>query len=151
MASGAVSGAIENYLVANWTATLLVLENKSAAEDGTPAGIPVPPNTPAPMVQVSFTGRAYGQASIGASVQSENRWDEEGVLLLDVMVPIGSGSTEARTYAKSLCDLFRGLTTLLGGNLEFQDATIGEGTKSDKYEGNYFSIPVDIDWRRVEA
>jgi hypothetical protein len=146
MASGAVSSAIEGHLIANWKATLLVLENKSTAENGTA----LPPDTPAPMVQVSFTGKTYEQVSIGASTQAANRWDEEGVLFLDVLVPIDTGSTDARNYAKALCDLFRGLT-LLSGNLEFLTATIGEGTKSDKYNGSYFLISVDIDWRRVEA
>jgi hypothetical protein len=146
MASGTVSAAIEVYLIANWTTTPILLENKSAAEDGTA----MPPDTATAFVQLSFTGQNYSQASLGASVQSANRWDETGVLFLDVLVPINSGSRTARTYAKSLCDLFRGLT-LLSGNLEFLDATIGEGSKSDRYNGNYFIIPVDINWRRVEA
>jgi hypothetical protein len=146
MASGAVSAAIEDYLSAHWTTTPLLFENKTEAEDGTV----LPPQPPAPFVEVSFTGRVYEQVSLGASVQRDNRWDEEGVLFLDVLVPIGQGSRDARTYAKSLCDLFRGLT-LLNDTLEFRAASIGEGAKSDKYNGNYFSIPVDVDWRRVEA
>lgn len=150
MASGTVSAAIEDYLIANWTTTLLSLENDNKATDGTP----LPPvdisGNPAAFVEVSFTGRSYGQASLGASVQSANRWDEEGLLFFDVLVPINTTSRNARTYAKSLSDLFRGLT-LLSGNLEFLDASIGLGGKTDKYSGNYFSIPVDIEWRRVEA
>lgn len=146
MASGAVSAAIEDYLSANWTTTPILFENKSAAEDGTT----LPPDVATAFIQLSFTGQSYGQASLGASVQANNRWDESGVLFLDVLVPINSGSRTARTYAKSLCDLFRGLT-LLSGSLEFRDATIGEGSKSDKYSGNYFTIPVDIHWRRIDA
>lgn len=146
MASGAVSAAIEDFLIANWTSTRLLLENKQKAEDGTN----MPPDTAASFVQVSFTGKVYDQASLGASIQANNRWDETGILLLDVLTPIDSGSREARTYAKSLCDLFRGLT-LLSGGLEFLQASIGEGTKSDRYSGNYFVIPVDIHWRWVEA
>lgn len=146
MASGAISAAIEDYLKANWTTTPLLFENKTKAEDGTV--LPAP--TPIPFVEVSFTGRTYEQVSLGASLQKDNRWDEDGILFLDVLVNINTGSRDARTYAKSLCDLFRGLT-LLSGNLEFRSASIGEGVKSNKYNGNYFSIPVDIDWRRVEA
>lgn len=146
MASGAVSAAIEDYLLANWTTTPLLFENKVAAEDGTS----LPPPIPTDFVEVSFTGRTYGQVSIGAPLQRDNRWDEEGVLFFDVLTPINQGSRSARTHAKSLCDLFRGLT-LLSGSLEFRAASIGEGAKSDKYVGNYFIIPVDVDWRRVEA
>lgn len=146
MASGAVSAAIEDYLLAHWTTTPLLFENKTQAEDGTV----LPPSDPVPFVEVSFTGRAYEQVSLGASLQKDNRWDEEGILFLDVLVKINSGSRDARTYAKSLCDLFRGLA-LLNDTLEFRAASIGNGVKSDKYSGNYFSIPVDIDWRRVEA
>jgi hypothetical protein len=146
MASGAVSAAIEDYLNAHWTTTPLLFENKSEAEDGTQ----LPASDPIPFVEVSFTGRTYEQVSLGASEQRDNRWDEEGILFLDVLVKINSGSHAARTYAKSLCDIFRGVT-LLSGTLEFRSASIGEGAKSNKYNGNYFSIPVDIDWRRVEA
>lgn len=146
MASGTVSAAIEDHLKDHWTTTPLLFENNSAAEDGTV--LPTP--TPAAFVAVSFTGKSYGQQSIGESVQADNRWDEDGLLFLDVLVPVDTGSRDARTYAKSLADIFRGLT-LLGGNLEFLDASIGGGSKSDKYDGNYFVIPVDIEWRRVEA
>jgi hypothetical protein len=146
MASGAVSAAIEDFLIANWTATLLSLENDQKATDGTT----LPPSPPVPFVEVSFTGRTYGQESIGAPTQATNRWDEDGLVFFDVLVEINTGSRTARTYAKSLCDLFRGLT-LLNGNLEFLDASIGEGNRSDKYAGNYFVIPVDIEWRRVQA
>ncbi len=146
MASGTVSTAIEQQLIAQWTATPLLLENKTATENG----IVMPPDTAIYWVEVSFTGRDYSQVAIGASIQADNRWDEEGVLFLTVFAPIGDGSRTARTYAKQLADLFRGLV-LLGGNLEFLGASIGEGAKSDKYSGNYFVIPVDIDWRHVEA
>jgi len=145
MASGAVSAAIEDHLTANWSTTPLLFENKDADESGNA----LPPATPGYFVEVSFTGKSYGQQSIGASLQADNRWDEEGFLFLNVMIPKGWGSRDGRTYAKSLCDLFRGVT-LLSGNLEFLDASIGEGEKG-KYDGNYFLLPVDIEWRRVSA
>src|SRR6266436_4739329 len=146
MASGAVSAAIEDFLIANWATTPLLLENKDKAQ---PGDITIPPATPAPFVAVNFTGRTYGQVSLGASLQKDNRWDEDGFIFLDVLVPKDWGSREARTYAKSLCDLFRGLT-LLSGSLEFLDASIGEGQKG-KYDGNYYLIPVDVAWRRIDA
>lgn len=147
MASGEVSGAIEDYLIASWTATPLLFENKNEFEGG---GV-VPPADPINFVEVSFTGRSYGQESIGISPQSQNRWDEEGIIFFDILAPVGTGSRTARTNAKALANLFRGLTTLLGGGLEFLDASIGQGEKSTRYNGNYFVIPVDQEWRRVEA
>lgn len=146
MASGAVSAAIEDFLIANWTTTPLLFENMNTAEDG--AALPQP--DPAPFVELSFTGRTYGQQSLGASLQKDNRWDEDGLMFFDVLVPRGKGSRDARTYAKALCDLFRGLR-LLNDSLEFLDASIGEGSNSDRYAGNYFIIPVDVAWRRIEA
>ena len=146
MASGTVSAAIEDYILANWTQTPLVFEN----EPTNTAGQPWPPATPAAFVNVAFTGNTYGQQSVGASVQAQNRWDEEGLILADVLVPIGQGSRGARTYAKQFCDLFRG-QVLLSGSLEFLDASIGLGVKSDSYSGNYFAIPVDIEWRHMAA
>lgn len=146
MASGAVSAAIEDFLIESWTTTPLLFENKNNAEDGTV----LPPADPTAFVELSFTGRTYGQESIGASLQKDNLWIEEGMMFFDVLVPRGTGSRVARTYAKSLCDLFRG-QTLLNDSLEFMVASIGEGSNSDKYSGNYFIIPLDIEWKRFDA
>lgn len=144
MASGAVYSAIEDYLKANWTTTPIAFENKDQFEDGTP--IPPPGD---PWIEVEMTGTVYGQQSIGAGVQAQNRWDEEGILFINVFVRGGTGSATARTYAKSLADLFRG-TTLLSGSLEFMDAYIGKGQPGER-EGNWYLVPVDIDWRRIDA
>lgn len=146
MASGEVSGAIEAHLIANWAATPLLFENKTTFENGKPA----PPSEPELFVEVSFTGRAYGQESIGVSPVQANRWDEDGLVFFDVLAPVGSGALSARERAKELVDLFRGIT-LLNGDLYFRDASIGQGDKSAKYDGNYFVIPVDLEWLRVES
>lgn len=144
MASGTVYSAIEAYLLENWTTTPLVFENQTSMNDGSP----VPPAS-GPWVEVEMTGTVYGQQSIGMSDQADNRWDEEGMLFLNVNVPSGTGSGTARTYAKSLADLFRG-RTLLSGSLEFMDAFIGHGQASER-EGNWWLLPVDIEWRRIDG
>lgn len=100
-------------------------------------------------ISVALTGVLYGQQSIGASLQADNRWDERGHLWLPVMVPVGSGGSRARQIAKLLADIFRG-RTMLSGSLEFLDTFIGEGSPSAE-EGNWFELPVAIEWRRVEA
>lgn len=108
------------------------------------------PNPPAPWVSMAMTGVLYGQESLGASRQSDNRWDESGHLWLPVFVEAGTGSSRARQIAKLLADIFRGLNTLLSGSLEFRDAFIGEGGPAAE-EGNWYELPVVIEWRRVDA
>lgn len=146
MASAEVYDAIRTYLLSAWTSTPIAFENENVDQNGNE----VPPNPAHPWVDVEMTGTLYGQQSIGASVQADNRWDEEGVLFLHVLVESGSGSRTARQHAKALADLFRGKNDLLAGNLEFLDAFLGSG-RPGRREGNWFEIPVAIEWRRVEA
>lgn len=150
MATDAVYDAIKTYL--QTPATVAVLADPSTAV------IPPfrfenetfdKPDPPAPWISAALTGVLYGQKSIGASRQADNRWDETGHLWIPVFVPIGTGSSRARQLAKMLADIFRGLT-LLAGSLEFLDAFIGEGSPSPE-EGNYYELAVVIEWRRVEA
>lgn len=153
MASGEVSAAVEDFLKAQWTVTPLLFENKTAFEStlAPSAGLACPPATPAPFVEVSFSGRSYGQQSIGAVPMEANRWDEEGLIFFDVLVPVNTGSRTARAYAKRLADLFRGRDDLLGGDLVFYDAVIGVGQRSGRYNGNYFVIPLDQEFRRIDS
>lgn len=142
MASGAVFDAIRTYLDGTggngaWTTTPIRWEN----EPYTPTGVE--------FIDVEMTGTAYAQQSIGASTQAANRWDEEGVLWLHVLVPINTGGSLARTHAKSLADLFRGLT-LLSNSLEFREAFIGRGQTGFE-DGAYYRLSVYINWRRMEA
>jgi uncharacterized protein DUF4128 len=104
----------------------------------------------APWIAVAMTGVLYGQQSIGAHTQAGNRWDETGHVWLSVFVPTGTGGSRARQMAKMLADIFRGLNTLLSGNLEFMDSFIGEGEPAED-EGNWYMLPLAIEWRRVEA
>ncbi|HEX4302834.1 MAG TPA: hypothetical protein VHZ78_08570 [Rhizomicrobium sp.] len=110
-------------------------------------GVPEPP---APWISMALTGVIYGQVSIGAPTAAQNRWDEEGHLWLPVFVPVGTGSSRARNLCKQLADIFRGLT-LLDGSLEFMDAFIGEGTAAAEEEGNWFQLPLAIEWRLIDA
>lgn len=142
MASDTVYDAIRAHLAARWAATPVAFENEAFVR-------PVVDGTPQPFVVLEITGTAYGQQSIGARTQAENRWDEEGQLWLHVFVATGSGGSTVRRYAKQLADLFRG-TTLLADTLEFGDASIGMGEPGDE-EGAYFRVSVSLDWRRIET
>lgn len=137
MASGEVYTAINQYLTSNWTTTRIRWENEPFELNGSA------------FVDVEMTGTSYAQQSIGASDQSGNRWDEEGVLWVHVVVPVNTGGATVRTYAKSIADLFRGLL-LMNDSLEFRDAFIGRGQPGHE-DGNYFRVTVYIEWRRMEA
>lgn len=139
MASGTVYDAIKAYLQAQWSTSPIAWENETFNK----------PEPPAPWVMVEIAGDVYAQMSIGADEQADNRWDEEGVLLLHVFVPTGTGASAARGHAKALADLFRG-ATLLSDSLEFMDASIGMGQPGDD-DGMWWRISVSIDWRRMDA
>lgn len=137
MASGEVHDAIKAYLQSNWTTTDIRFENTALDP------------LPSEFVDIEMTGTLYGQQSIGASHQADNRWDEEGVLWIHVLVAANSGGSTVRAYAKSLADLFRGLT-LMNDTLEFRDAFIGRGQPGHE-NGLYYRVSVYINWRRMEA
>lgn len=104
---------------------------------------------PAEFIAVAMTGTVFGQESIGASRQADNRWDQAGKLWFSVFVPAGSGAVRALQLAQGIANLFRGLQ-LLGDSLEFMDARIGQGAPSVE-EGNWYELPVVVDWRQMEA
>lgn len=139
MASDTVYDAIRAHLETYWSATTIAWENEGFEK----------PEPPAPWVMVEVTGDLYAQMSIGAGNQAENRWDEEGELLMHVMVPAGTGARTARHHAKSLADLFRG-ALLIDDTLEFLDASIGMGQPGDE-DGMWWRVSVSVDWRRLEA
>jgi hypothetical protein len=133
-----VYDAIKAFLTASWTDCPIAWPND-----------PFTPPPSSPWVAFEMTSNLYGQQSIGASLQADNRWDEEGKIWLHVFVPAGAGEGPARGRAKALAALFRG-KTLLNGALEFLDATIGMGEPGDD-DGNTYRVSTDIDWRRMDA
>lgn len=150
MAADAVYDAIKDYLS--------IAANVSDLADSVTGIVPPfrfenedfpKPDPPAPWIAMALTGVLYGQVSIGAATQATNRWDEKGHLWLPVFAPKGTGASRARQLAKLLADIFRGLT-LSGGSIEFMDAFIGEGGPAQE-DGNWFELPLVIEWRRIEA
>ena len=102
-----------------------------------------------PFIAVDFHGTVYGQQSIGANKQSDNRWDREGIIWFFIFVPRNTDFSEASGAAKAIANIFRGLT-LLSGSLEFRDATIGTGAAATE-DGAWFNVPVSIEWRFIDA
>lgn len=102
-----------------------------------------------PWIAMALSSVTYGQQSIGASRQQDNRWDEEGTLWLSAMVQQGSGAERGRQLAKQLANLFRGLR-LLSDALEFLNAYNTQGGPAHE-DGNWYEIPVAIEWRWMDA
>ena|SRR3990167_302704 len=142
MASNTVYDAIKARLDpvegGSWSTTPIRWENDSLADP-----------TDDHWIYVEMTGTLYAQMSIGAGAQTDNRFDEEGLLWIHVMAKTGIGTQTARQYAKQIADIFRGVT-LLSGNLEFLDARIGRGVPGES-DGQWWRLPIEIEWRRMEA
>lgn len=133
MSTATAFTAIRAHLEANWTATPLAWDNEAYE-----------PGDNAPFVMVQITGDQWDQASIGAGDRLANRWEEEGELLLSVMVPTGTGSLLARQHAEALANIFRGLNL---GDIEFRDISIGLGVAAED-RGGWWLLPVRINWIR---
>lgn len=142
MASLVVYDAIRDHLTSQWQLTPIRWPNEGSADPPDPSEYPI-------WVSVIMTGTLYGQETIGAEIQADNRWDEEGILWLHVYAAAGSGEREQRQYCKQLADIFRGLT-LLDGNLEFGDASIASGELGDENHA-WWRISVDVQWRHMDA
>jgi Bacteriophage related domain of unknown function len=145
MASGEVYQAVRDFLVTNWTTTPIAFEN----ENQDTAENVIPPKTVVPWIEIEMTGTDYTEESLGAGNPRDNRWDEQGLLFINIYVQSGTGSVLGRTYAKQLVDLFRGLS-LIDDALEFRDSVIGMG-RPGLVSGNWYMIPVHVEWRRQNS
>lgn len=133
MTTATAYNAIRAHLVSSWTATPLAWDNETfdTPED-------------AAFVMVQMTGDLWDQQSIGAGDRLQNRWEEEGELLLSVIVPAGTGTATARQHAEALANIFRGLQL---GDIEFRDISIGLGVAAED-RGPWWLLPIRINWIR---
>ncbi len=125
---------IQTYLRDSWAATPIHFENETWKF----------PSPPAPFLLVEVYGDFYDQASIGADHADENLFREAGQVYVHVMTPRGSGTVQARTYAKQIVDLFRGNEE---AGVRPRGMSIGAGEPGTE-DGNYFRMTVTIDWER---
>lgn len=138
MATSTVYEPIRGFIEANLAAHPLVFDNEGDA-----------PNDQVLWIYVDVVGDTISQQTIGTGSSADERYDEEGAVLFSIMVPEGSGTTLARRVARTIVDLFRS-TTLLNGNLEFLDASVGRSpARSD--DGKWFGFSVEIYWRHLDA
>lgn len=96
------------------------------------------PNPPALWLDVESTSHVIAPVELGGGV-----WQEEGTLYLSVFAPAGTGSTAARTLAKTVSNIFRGQ---YGGPVIYLGGSIGNGTISEP-DGMWWVITVTVDWR----
>jgi hypothetical protein len=144
--SDPVFDAIKIHLDANWTYTHI----QYPFEEYEPSG-------EQSFVKVELHGTFYGQVSIGANEQADNRWDHEGMLWLFLTVPRGSGAgvvtanfSQASGAAKALADIFRGKRLLDNQKLEFGVAKIDSDAWNNDGGGSHV-LPVSIEWRHWDA
>jgi hypothetical protein len=69
-------------------------------------------------------------------------WQETGMLFVHVMTPAGTGSDAARTLAKSVANVFRGLGAR---NVIYRRASIGNGIAADP-QGIWWNLTVSVQW-----
>jgi hypothetical protein len=138
MTTVAAYTTIRAFIEANFTAVPMGWENEQSPDTNGAEGFD------APWVYVQMTGDIWDQMSIGAGDRLDNRWQEEGELLLDVIVPLDTGTIAARTIATTLANLFRGLQL---GDIEFRDISIGIGVIAED-RGPWWLLPVRINWQK---
>lgn len=136
--SDPVYDAIRAHLLTQWIDTPIQWPNEEFSASGIDA-----------WVKFEIHGSNYGQVEVGMNTQAQNRWDSEGVIWMFVIVPRGTGFTNAGGAAKALANVFRGLT-LISGRLEFLDATIGVGARRDE-DGEWYVVPVSVEWQHTNS
>lgn len=96
------------------------------------------PQAPSTWLHVEITSSVLVPIELGADV-----WQEEGTAYITVLVPKGSGSDTARTIAKTIANLFRGLGP---EDVVYLGAAIGNGSIAGA-DGVYWPLTVAVDWR----
>lgn len=132
MSSTAAFTAFSTRL-ASWTTTPVIYENQFYEP------------TNSAFVFVEVFGDTYDQETTGAP--QANMWHETGATLVHVLVPAGSGTATARTYANSLMYLFREQD--IGAGINITEASIGAGDPGRDFP-NYWATTLLLNWRRYD-
>jgi hypothetical protein len=141
MSSDVVFSAVRQFLAVNWTGAPLTYENETFVQPRA-TNFPAPP---AQWVELEFVGDMYQQESIGSGDPAAERWTEGGAVLAHCFVQSGAGTLAARTTARQLADLFRGLE--LPDRIRFRSMSIGDGGPGDD-DGNWWGLTLRADWLR---
>ena len=71
-------------------------------------------------------------------------WQESGRAYVHIFTPVGQGSVDARTLAKAVANVFRGIPG--PSVVTYYGASIGVGQAAN-VEGNWWLLSVDVQWR----
>lgn len=67
-------------------------------------------------------------------------WEERGVFIVHVVVPLGTGSLAARQIAKDVANIYRGVV----GYTVYRRAVIGSGSPTE--DGKWWVLTVNVEW-----
>jgi hypothetical protein len=96
------------------------------------------PEAPAMWISVQAASAVLKPIELGAGV-----WVEEGTLYVDIHIPKGWGTDDARVLAKTIADTFRGLPA---APTSYVGAAISGSAVGDS-GGMWESMTVSVDWR----
>jgi hypothetical protein len=71
-------------------------------------------------------------------------YEERGVFIVHVLVPLGTGSLAARQIAKDVANIYRGVN----GPTIYRRAVIGSGSPTE--DGKWWVLTVNIDWNYTD-
>lgn len=74
----------------------------------------------------------------------DGAWAEKGTFIITVLVPAGTGTLDVRTIAKTLANIYRGVT----GHTVYRSMSVGEGIPSD--DGKWWVTVVTITWEYTD-
>jgi hypothetical protein len=97
------------------------------------------PEPPAPWLLVEISGDLSAPLELGR----DGVWQEDGAILVHVMVPTGTGVTDGLALRKAVANLFRGLPP---GPVTYHGATFDPGGPGDD-TGVYHRLSLSIRYR----
>ena len=103
-----------------------------------------PPTTPSPWARIVLRHTGGNQGSLSGALGTQ-RWDRNGVLIVQVFVPNGEGLSQAYSLAKIVLDAYEGVSSPLRG-VWFRNARINEVGP----DGEWFQVNILIDFQYDE-
>ncbi len=89
----------------------------------------------APWLSVEADGDILEPIELG-----NGAWEERGTFIVHVIVPLGTGSADARQIAKDIANIYRGVV----GYAVYRRASVGSGVPSE--DGKWWVLTVTIEW-----
>ena len=114
---------------AAWDTTGFVVAYENVKSQDT-----VPPSGSAPWARVTLRHTFGDQASL-ASVGGVRRWRRDGLVTVQIFIPLGEGLSEGYSLAKTVVDAFEGTAT--ASSVWFRNVRVNEvGSDGEWYQVN---------------